>query len=540
MRARLNRTLVAALFTAAAVGVPCVAWFVAGSRAAEQEANQLELEPGVRAGQEAERIARRLAVRLESLRHSETRRSFLDYQPHLHDLPGDCTCEPQLVSPLARGPADPLVWTHFQVDEVGQLMLPSLPSGRAEDPARRSAREALSDEQAILEVLECSASDRFTGLPGPSESETGDKILEPTGEWVVTVGPFQWHRVSLDEQPALLALRQVSTPAVALTQGFVIRREELQRLLEDSPYPVRLKPGPPSGETEARIPIDGEPWTVVLDVSAATAAARARADSVRARFRANFAGGLLAALVAGALVVGLVRQADRLAQQRARFAASAAHELRTPLAGLRMYGEMLADSSGDPAQHQDYARRIAREAERLGRVVANLLGFSKLERGELKLHAAAGDIGAAIRESLGRLRPALEAGGSRVEESIPDGLPAARFDRDALHQILQNLLDNAARHGRSATDRTIRVELTRGPDGPSLSVVDHGPGVEPSLKGRLFQAFTRHPSPDAPDGLGLGLALVQALARAQDATVAYSDEVGGGSRFTVTFASGQT
>jgi two-component system phosphate regulon sensor histidine kinase PhoR len=343
--------------------------------------------------------------------------------------------------------------------------------------------------------------------------------------------------VSLDEQPALLALRQVSTPAVALTQGFVIRREELQRLLEDSPYPVRLKPGPPSGETEARIPIDGEPWTVVLDVSAATAAARARADSVRARFRANFAGGLLAALVAGALVVGLVRQADRLAQQRARFAAAAAHELRTPLAGLRMYGEMLADESGDPAQHQNYAQRIACEAERLGRVVANLLGFSKLERGELKLHAAAGDLGATIRESLGRLRPALEAGGVRVEESISDTLPPVRFDRDAVHQILQNLLDNAARYGKSATDRTIRVVVDQGPVGANLSVVDRGPGVEPSLKGKLFQAFARHPSPDAPDGLGLGLALVQALARAQDASVAYIDEAGGGSRFTVTFSS---
>jgi len=530
--------MVAALFTAAAVGVPCVAWFIAGSRAAEQEARQLEQEPRDRARQEAERIARRLAVRLESLRHSETRRSFLDYQPHLHDLPGDCTCEPQLVSPLARGPADPLVWTHFQIDEVGQLMLPSLPAGRAEDSARRSAREALSDEQAILEVLECSASDRLVGLPGPRGGETGDEVLESNGEWVVTVGPFQWHRVALEGQPALLALRQVSTPAVALTQGFVIRREEIQRLLEDSPYPVRLKPGPPTSETEARIPIDGEPWTVVLDASAAAAEAGVRAASVRTRFRANFAGGLLAALVAGALVVGLVRQADRLAQQRARFAASAAHELRTPLAGLRMYGEMLADESGDPAQHRSYARRIACEAERLGRVVANLLGFSKLERGELKLHAAAGDLGVAIRESLERLRPSLEASGARVEESICDTLPPVRFDRDAVHQILQNLLDNAARHGRSTADPPIRVEVAQGPNGPSLSVVDRGPGVEPSLQGKLFQAFTRRSSPDAPDGLGLGLALVQALAHAQDATVAYADETGGGSRFTVTFAPG--
>ena len=393
---------------------------------------------------------------------------------------------------------------------------------------------ALSDEHAILEVLECAASGRLASLPG-SVDRSGARIESDDREWVVTVGPFQWHGVSLDSQPALVALRDVQTPAARLTQGFVIRREELHRLLQDSRYEARLRDGEPTEVTEARIPIDGEPWTVTLDASASVAEAAARAREVRSRFRTVFAGGLVAAILGGALVVGLVWQADRLARQRARFAASAAHELRTPLTGLRLYGEMLAEGSGDPEQQRAYAARIAGEAERLGRVVSNLLGFAKLERGDLKLQAVAGDLGAAVRESIGRLRPALEARGATIEASIDDPLPSVRFDRDAIHQILQNLLDNADRHGRSSDDRTIRVVVESTAEGPGLSVIDRGPGVSPAVRSRLFQPFVRHPSPDAPDGLGLGLALVRALAHAQDAQVVYDDVAGGGSRFTVRF-----
>jgi signal transduction histidine kinase len=534
MRTNISRTTWAALITAAAVGVPCIAWFAAGSHGSEQEAARIEQAPRRQARQEAERIARGLAVRLESLRHSENRRSFLDYE-HAHEFPGECSCEPQLRSPLARGPADPLIWAHFQIDEVGQLTLPSLASNGADDAARDSARRVLSDEHAVLEVLECAAEDRLSTLTPKATSQAEEKVQGEESGWTVTVGPFEWHRVSLGQRPALVALRQVSTPAATLAQGFVIRLEALEALLEDSPYPAQLKAGPPAGETEAGIPIEGEPWSVALDASGALQEASDRAARVKTRFRTLFAVGLLAALIGGGLVVGLVAQAERLARQRVRFAASAAHELRTPLAGLRMYGEMLADDSGDAGRRRHYAGRIAGEAERLGRVVSNLLGFSKLERGDLNLQPVAADLAAAVRESLGRCRPALEAGGARIETSIANALPQVRFDRDALHQILQNLLDNAARHGGTTNDHTIHVVLDGGSGGPSLSVIDHGPGVAPAVRDRLFRAFVRHPSPDAPDGLGLGLTLVQALARAQGATVTYSDAEGGGSRFTVTF-----
>jgi signal transduction histidine kinase len=532
VRPNLGRTTWAAVITSLAVGVPCAAWFVAGSRGAEQEAARIEQAPRLRARAEAERIARALAVRLESLRHSEDRRSYLDYE-HAHGLSGECTCEPRLPSPLARGPAHPLIWAHFQIDEVGQLTLPSLASRRDDDAARDRARRALSDEHAVLEVLQCAAESRLSTLATPPPP--GEEVRGEEGEWIVTVGSFAWHRVSLDRRPALVALRLVSTPAATLTQGFVIRLEALETLLEDAPYPAELKAGPPTGETEAEIPIEGEPWTVAMNASGALAEAAERASRAKTRFLTTFAVGLLAALVGGGLVIGLVWQAERLARQRVRFAASAAHELRTPLAGLRMYGEMLADESGDAGRRRSYARRIAGEAERLGRVVSNLLGFSKLERGELTLHAVEGDLATAVRESLGRLVPALEAEGARIDASIAEALPRARFDRDAVHQILQNLLDNAARYGRAADDRTIHVALEAGPGGTSLSVSDHGPGVDPAVRDKLFRAFVRHPSPDAPDGLGLGLTLVQALARAQGAAVTYADEGGGGARFTVTF-----
>ena len=534
VKVAFGRTGWAALLTALAIGAPCAAWYVAGARAAEQEAERLAETPRAEAQAEAERIARALAVRLEALRFSETRRSFADYGPHiLHDTPAPCDCALRLPSPLSHGPADPLVWAHFQIDEVGQLTLPSL---AGEPPASHDdARRALSDERAILEVLECAAGGAPSGLPAPPAAEAGERVAAADGGMVLTVGPFEWHRVSLEDKPALVALRQVLTAQAALTQGFVIRKETLEALLGDARYPARLVAGEAGAETAARIPIGGEPWSVVLDPAGALADASGRAAEVRSRFARRFAVGLLGAVACWGLVVGLVGQAERLARQRARFAAAAAHELRTPLAGLRLYGEMVGDESGDPAQRRRYALRIAGEAERLGRVVTNLLGFSKLERGELRLRTTSGDLGAAVRDSVARLRPALEADGAVVEMSLSASLPPVCFDPDALHQVLQNLLDNAARYGRSARDPTIRVAVEPGPGGPVLSVSDHGPGVDPALRGRMFRPFVRHAAAHGHDGLGLGLPLVHALARAQGAQVSYADADGGGARFVVSF-----
>jgi signal transduction histidine kinase len=274
---------------------------------------------------------------------------------------------------------------------------------------------------------------------------------------------------------------------------------------------------------------------VSLDLSEPLAQADNEAAAINGRFRRNFSLGALAALLAGVAIVIIVRRAEKLAAERARFAASAAHELRTPLAGLRLYGEMLSEGLGSPNKTREYARRIASEADRLGRVVTNVLGFAQLQRDGVQVKATPGDLVAATRKSVEQLKPAVEAAGANVALKVQEDLPQTAFDADALHQILQNLLDNAEKYTRDAADRTIDVSLSANGRGPVLSVCDHGPGIDRALRRRLFKPFERSGDPDAPAGLGVGLALVRALAEAQGAHVTLGSGEDGGARFSVHF-----
>jgi two-component system phosphate regulon sensor histidine kinase PhoR len=282
--------------------------------------------------------------------------------------------------------------------------------------------------------------------------------------------------------------------------------------------------------------VEGTDWQVAIDVSRNIAVAAGKAVEDRGRFLRSFLLGSLAAGAAGALLLWLVVQSEKLAQQRIRFAASAAHELRTPLAGLRLYGEMLAEGLGDPGRAREYARRMAGEAERLGRVVTNVLSFTRLERGALNVHLAAGDLGEAVRDAYQRQQPALEQAGAPVELDLPENLPAIQFDRDAIAHIVQNLLDNAEKYTRDREDRliTLRIEPREGGQ-LDLVVRDNGSGVAPGLRRRLFEPFVRGNEVDGPEGLGLGLVLVKTLVEAQGATIRYEDAPGGGALFRVSF-----
>src|SRR5260221_7625556 len=121
---------------------------------------------------------------------------------------------------------------------------------------------------------------------------------------------------------------------------------------------------------------------------------------------------------------------------------------------------MLAGGWGHPPRGKDPARRAAEEAARLGRVVSNVLGFTRLERGALQVRPESGGRGAVVREWVDRQRPAVEAAGASLELSVADDLPEVKFDRDAIAEILQNLVDNAEKYSRSAKDRSIEVSLS--------------------------------------------------------------------------------
>jgi len=514
--------------------VPCTAWYLAGSRATRQQASRLEDVPRQQALQEASRLAQQIALRLEAMRQSESRRPFLDYisDDRFQQLLEDCTYDATLRSPLAEGPVDPLIWAHFQIDDVGVITMPTL--SHNSEPAAPTETNVITEgpiQEAILSELECASSEHLAALRRTTAAGPPRQLPSPQG--LVTVGPFSWHTVAIEDAPALVALREVATPSAVLTQGFVVPGDRIRSLLEGALFPANVRPGDPGDIADAVIPVQGDRWTVSVDASGAFATAAEEASRMESRFVAMFVIGAFAALIAGSVVVLLVHETDRTSRERARFAASAAHELRTPLASLQLYGEMLSEGSGDPTRYATYGRRVAEESDRLGRVVSNVLGYSKLQRDGLAVSLREGDLEPAVRASIDRLRPAMESAGASIDLQVGPDVPMAVFDPDALHQILQNLLDNAAKFNRDADDRTIHVTMSTTTDRPTIEVRDHGRGVDPSVRRKLFHAFIHHPDPDAPAGLGIGLALVRALASAQGAEVSHSEPAGGGAAFTL-------
>lgn len=527
-----KRTTLVTALVVAGILVPCLAWYFAGSRAAFEQAQRLRERPLAAAKLDADRLAHVVGIRLEALREAESRRPHTDYQPDDEPFSVGCLIEEPLGgSPLSMGPSDPLIWAYFQIDSVGELSLPTSPTGDESELATSPSGESLNDE--IAEALECAASDYLESIK-QSADRKGRRIVDAP-EGTVIVGPFSWHTVTLEGKPSLVALREIDSPLADRTQGFVVANEALAELVADSPYPAIVRPGEPADDSQASLPLSSEEWTVELDLTIPLLAAERESKVILNRFQRSFAIGAMLALLAGVAIVIVVYRAERLASERARFAASAAHELRTPLAGMRMYAEMLAEGLGAPQKRENYARRIADETQRLGRVVTNVLGFAQLQRDGVQVRMERGDLAAATRKSVEQLAPAIEAAGASVDLQLDEQLAPTPFDPDAVHQILQNLLDNAEKYTRESDDRRIEIELNANGAGPVLSVRDHGPGVDRALRRRLFEPFERSGRADLPAGLGVGLALVRALAGAQGATVSHATPEDGGSRFEVHF-----
>ena len=352
---------------------------------------------------------------------------------------------------------------------------------------------------------------------------------EPATPVMIVVSPLEWRTLEFAGTPSLVAVRQVETPDGALAQGFVVARSELTSWLaaRAGSLVAELRTGDdPASEIVPgwHLQVTPNPRTLVL--------AATRAAQIATSFVIRFLGIGLVAALAAALVVMLVVRAERLARERSQFAAAAAHELRTPLAGLQLYGDMLADGLGDPMKTRDYARRMSEEASRLGRVVSNVLGFSQLERGNLSVEPTVGSRDVELRQLAERAEPALDRAGAVLSLDVAPDL-SARFDRDALARIVGNLLDNAEKYGRDASDRTIELAARTAGEAVELVVSDRGPGVSTQARAKLFRPFTRGVPADGPAGLGLGLALSQSLARAMGGELTYRPADGGGAAFVL-------
>jgi len=256
--------------------------------------------------------------------------------------------------------------------------------------------------------------------------------------------------------------------------------------------------------------------------------------------------GLVVGLIL-ALSVGLVltyrgvRRESELAQLKSDFASNVSHELKTPLTSIRMYAEMLDHGiASTPDDRRRYQRVIIRESERLGRLIANVLDFSRVERGTRRYELRAEDPFNLTAEAVETFRRLAEGEQISVELSGDEAaLPPVTADREAAVQSILNLLSNAAKY---SPDRPqIEVALLARDGEVGVEVRDHGIGIPQSEQKRIFDDFYRAPHSRriGVEGTGLGLALVRRHMKACGGRVELESEQGKGSCFTLWFPRAQ-
>ncbi|MEY2409155.1 MAG: two-component system, OmpR family, phosphate regulon sensor histidine kinase PhoR [Verrucomicrobiota bacterium] len=259
---------------------------------------------------------------------------------------------------------------------------------------------------------------------------------------------------------------------------------------------------------------------------------------------------LLIAASAAAACVGFVAarraflRSEQLSEMKSNFVSSVSHELRAPIASVRLMAENLERGKiPDPARQQDYFRFIMQECRRLGTLIENVLDFARIEQGRKQYDFEPTDMSALVAQAVKLMEPAAaekkvtlrieEAAGGAAPVSGSRGAPSV--DGPALQQALVNLLDNAIKHSPNGGIVAIAASFNSTGDAFHLSVADDGPGIAPAEHDKIFERFYRCGSElrrETP-GVGIGLSIVKHIAEAHGGRVSVQSEPGHGSRFTM-------
>lgn len=346
--------------------------------------------------------------------------------------------------------------------------------------------------------------------------------LNTADETIMEVSQGPLRRVGIFDGIVVLA-REVSVAGSRYRQGFAIQLDRLgadiaSKVLDEIAlgdvlavdFTAAADPRP--GYAYALRHVCADPFTDLV----ATVQVRALPGAVPDARRTVWwlGGGLIAATVMGVwALAGMVAAALRFARRRQDFVAAVSHELKTPLTAIRLHAEMLRDGLvSEPTGQRESHATIVAESERLSRLIGNVLELARLERDDRPVQIMVGDPLLVLHEVARIVEPHAAGHGFTVAVS-GSGVPA-RFDRDALVQVVMNLVDNAIKFSRHAPDRRIELALSTAADGaPVIAVRDHGPGVPPADLRRIFEPFWRgeRELTRSTTGTGIGLALVRSL-----------------------------
>ena len=244
-------------------------------------------------------------------------------------------------------------------------------------------------------------------------------------------------------------------------------------------------------------------------------------------------GGAVAIIVVGLILLAIaIRRERRSNELKSDFISNVSHELKTPLAIISMFGEMLANNKTKSAeQATEYAEIIWRESVRLGRLIDNVLDFAKIERGMGVYEFAESDVVEVVERAVDLAHRRLQAANMTLEAHIAEDVPNIQLDANAFTLAVLNLVDNAIKY--AADGKKIELTLRREDDRVVLAVRDFGPGIPLDEQTRIFERFYRAKEMRLKPirGSGIGLALVQHIARAHGGDITVESTPGNGATF---------
>ena len=320
---------------------------------------------------------------------------------------------------------------------------------------------------------------------------------------------------SAEKPDHLLMVRGATVGGKPSFQGIVIDWPKLQEILRDDVadlFPdakfAPLPPGEPPHPALAltTLPVEFNPASAVDEPPVGDPTGPAGWTPLRIGLASAWGAALVALIAVGLGGWSLLALSDR----RIRFVSAVTHELRTPMTTLRLYLDLL--SSGmvtEEAQKAEYLTTLNGEAERLNRLIGNVLDFARLEKSRPVAEKRPVAVAGLLAQIDGTWRERCAAAGKTLV--VEDGLPAGATvvtDAAIVEQVISNLIDNAQKYSREASDARIVLRAVVGGRGVAIEVEDRGPGVTKRESGSIFRPFRRgHDADVKAGGVGLGLAL---------------------------------
>jgi len=245
--------------------------------------------------------------------------------------------------------------------------------------------------------------------------------------------------------------------------------------------------------------------------------------------------GIIAVMLIGVFVtVRAVIHELEVSRMKSEFVSNVSHELKTPLALIRMFGETLDTGIvTDERKRREFYSIIRKESERLTHLINNVLDFSRMDTGVKEYNFEEADLIEIVRSSLEAYKFHIRDLGFEIESELLGELVMPKIDKDAISQALLNLLSNAVKY--SEDRKYIRVEVHKDSTSALISVTDHGVGISKEQLKRIFDKFYRVPTTKAKKtrGSGLGLTLAKHIIEAHEGRIEAESEVGKGSKFTI-------